>query len=289
MLSPILWLVVQLLSPPFDMMPSLMKSYPARLARTAVRLTGGVLDVILPPTCCVCQTRLTTHYNLCAPCWLKIEFIGPPLCDRLGLPLPYGGTEAVISAEAIANPPVYNKARAAGIYTGTLKSLIHDFKFRDRQDVVPLLLRWLERAGDEFWLDAELLIPVPLHRYRILKRRFNQAAVLARSLSRRVDAAWSPDVLVRSRSTAQQVGLSPRQRQENVRGAFHVPSSKAHLVAGKSVILIDDVITTGATISECARALLLAGAKEVNVVVLAMVVAGHVETHAGGLLLHEVG
>jgi len=234
------------------------------------RLVSVLADIAMPPVCFGCQVPLVDHHALCAACWADIDFIRAPLCDLTGVPMSYSVGEPMISAAAAADPPPYDRARAVGLYSGTLKSLLHDFKFRDRQELRRLFVRWLCEAGAPFWQDADLVIPVPLHTSRLLKRRFNQAAVLGREISRVNGVPFAPLVLRRTRATPQQIGLTRQQRRDNVRGAFAVPEHLAIKLYQAKVVLIDDVITTGATIAACTKALRQAGAARVDVLALAL-------------------
>jgi ComF family protein len=228
-------------------------------------------DLIMPPCCLVCRSPLNAHHLLCAPCWREVSFIRPPLCDVLGIPLPFDTGERTISAAAAARPPPYDRARAVAHYSGAMRTLVHQFKYADRHDARALFGRWLAESGRELLSGADLIVPVPLARLRLLTRRFNQAAILARELSRRTGRAVAPHALKRTRATPSQVGLTHDQRRRNVAGAFRVPKNRAALVRGRRVLLIDDVITTGATAEACARGLKRAGAAGVDVLVLAMV------------------
>lgn len=228
-------------------------------------------DVVMPPVCLVCRTRIETHDALCAACWRQIDFIRPPLCDRLGLPLPFDIGGPMISAAAAADPPPYYRARAVAAYTGSMQQLVHGLKFQDRHDVRRLLGRWLVDAGRELLAECEIVVPVPLARTRLLMRRFNQAAILAREVARVSGLRYEPMVLERTRATTSQIGLSRGERQRNVAGAFAVPKRRAAAVRGRRVLLIDDVVTTGSTVAACARALSRAGAAQVDVLALAIV------------------
>ncbi|WP_439543758.1 ComF family protein [Hyphomicrobium sp.] len=228
-------------------------------------------DVVMPPVCLVCRTRIETHDALCAACWRQIDFIRPPLCDRLGLPLPFDIGGPMISAAAAADPPPYHRARAVAAYTGSMQQLVHGLKFQDRHDVRRLLGRWLVDAGRELLAECEIVVPVPLARTRLLMRRFNQAAILAREVARVSGLRYEPMVLERTRATTSQIGLSRGERQRNVAGAFAVPKRRAEAVRGRRVLLIDDVVTTGSTVAACARALSRVGAAQVDVLALAIV------------------
>jgi ComF family protein len=185
--------------------------------------------------------------------------------------MPFDTGGVMVSAAATADPPPYARARAVASYAGVMRDLIHGFKFRDRHDVRRLFGRWLAEAGAELVAESEIVVPVPLGRWRLVLRRFNQAAILAREVARLTGLAYEPQVLERRRATRAQVGLTRSQRRENVAGAFAVPPSRRAVIRGRSVLLVDDVITTGATVGACAEALKRAGAGRVNVLALARV------------------
>jgi ComF family protein len=235
------------------------------------RALGALSDLVMPPVCLVCREPIGAHDALCARCWRGIDFIRPPLCDRLGMPLPFDTGGPMVSAAAAADPPPYDRARAVAAHTGSMRTLVHALKFHDRHDVRRLLGRWLVEAGRELLADAEIVVPVPLARRRLLARRFNQAAVLAREVSRLTGLGYEPQLLARTRATASQVGLSRGQRRRNVAGAFAVPRRLAPRAEGRKILLVDDVITTGSTVGACARALRRAGAARVDVLALALV------------------
>jgi ComF family protein len=187
------------------------------------------------------------------------------------MPLPFDVGERMVSAAAVARPPAYDRARAVAHYSGAMRTLVHQLKYADRQDARALLGRWLAEAGRELLAGADLIAPVPLSRWRLLSRRFNQAAILAQELSRLTGLPIDPQVLRRTRSTKTQVGLTHDQRRRNVAGAFSVPANRRARLHGQNVLLVDDVITTGATAEACARTLKRAGAARVDVLALAMV------------------
>lgn len=237
----------------------------------AIALGRALADAVVPAVCVACRTPVAGHDELCAACWRQVAFIRPPICDRLGIPLPFGTGDIMISAAASANPPVWGRARAVAAFDGVVRDLIHAFKYADRHDARRLFGRWLAQAGADLLPGADVLVPVPLARWRLLRRQFNQAAVLAQELSRRSGVRFHPDALRRTRATVSQVGLSHEERRRNVRNAFAVPARRAAAVSGRRIVLVDDVITTGATVEACARALLSAGATQVDVLALAMV------------------
>ncbi|MFN3744089.1 MAG: ComF family protein [Hyphomicrobiaceae bacterium] len=228
-------------------------------------------NVLAPSVCLVCHTRTAAHDALCAGCWQQVVFITPPLCHRLGLPLPFGGDGPQISAAAAADPPPYDRARAAAVFGGVVRELIHSFKYADRHEGRRLLARWMRGAGHELLADADLIVPVPMTRRRLMRRQFNQAALLGREVARSSGVPFDPFVLVKTRTTPPQVGSSAAQRAANVAGAFAVAAAARDRIAGRHVLIVDDVITTGATAGACARALRTAGAARIDVLAAAMV------------------
>jgi ComF family protein len=247
---------------------------PSRLARFTSGLRAYArrsLDVALPPLCPTCRD-LVTDSGVCPSCWSKLAFIAPPYCPRLGIPFVYDPGPGILSMQAIADPPAYQRARAAVRYDDVARQLVHAFKYSDRLDLAPMIGRWMARAGHELLDQADALVPVPLHWRRLWTRRFNQSAALAESVSRESGVAVAHRALQRVKATAQQVGLSRKDRAANVQGAFRVtPDAKADVV-GRRLVLVDDVLTSGATSDACARALLHAGAAQVDVLVFARVV-----------------
>ena len=229
-----------------------------------------LIDIITPPVCLHCHTPMATQDTLCPACWSAVDFIRPPLCDRLGIPLPFDAGTETISAKAVADPPVYGRARAVARYDSVMRDMVRDLKFHDRHDARKLFGRWLTQAGLDLLADTDILVPIPLHRLKLLKRRFNQSAILAAELARCSGHRTAPMALKRTRATAPQFGLTAAQRQTNVRGAFCVPARHRGEIKGRRVLLIDDVITTGATVTAATRALFDAGAETVDVLALAI-------------------
>src|SRR5580692_10280045 len=229
------------------------------------------LDIALPTLCVACREPVSGE-GVCARCWAKLSFIAPPCCPRLGIPFVYDPGPELLSMEAIANPPAYQRARAAVRYDEVARTLVHSLKYQDRTDLAPAMGRWMARAGRELLDGADMLIPVPLHWRRAWHRRYNQSGALARSIERASGVRLRGDVLQRVRPTEQQVGLSRPQRASNVQGAFKVSAERQAEIAGRRAILIDDVLTSGATLDACARALLRAKAAQVDVLVFARVV-----------------
>lgn len=240
-----------------------------RWARANLRYAA---DLILPPVCLRCHAPISAHGVLCADCWQGIDFITPPLCDRLGLPLPYGGDPPLLSAMALRHPPLYARARAVARFDGVMRDLIHSFKYSDRHEAAEVFARMLRSAGAELLRDADVIMPVPLHPRRLWTRRYNQAAILARRLAHATGVPLDLSTLRRVKRTANQVGLSRGDRRQNVAAAFAVAPKAAARIRGKRILLIDDVMTTGSTFGACARVLKDAGAAEVDCLALATVV-----------------
>ncbi|MGA7807552.1 ComF family protein [Bradyrhizobium sp.] len=229
------------------------------------------LDVALPTLCVGCREPVHGE-GVCAACWAKLSFIAPPYCPRLGIPFVYDPGPELLSMEAIANPPAYQRARAAVRYDDVAGTLVHALKYQDRTDLAPIMGRWMARAGSELLADADVLIPVPLHWKRGFSRRYNQSGALARAIERQSGVKLRGDLLQRVRATEQQVGLSRSERASNVQGAFKVSADRLPELRGRRAILIDDVLTSGATVDACARALLRAKVAHVDVLVFARVV-----------------
>ena len=234
-----------------------------------------ILDLGLPPLCPTCREPVADPGAVCSQCWSKLSFISRPYCERLGIPFAYDPGPGVLSMEAIADPPSYNRARAAVRYDETARTMVQAFKYGDRLDLAPAMGRWMATAGRELLGEADALVPVPLHWRRLWSRRFNQAATLAQTVSRISDVPVAHDLLKRMRATRQQVGLTQAERARNVQGAFRVPREARGDVRGKRLLLVDDVLTSGATLDTCARILLRAGAASVDVLVFARVVQAH--------------
>lgn len=233
-----------------------------------------VLDLLLPPQCLACGAAVDRTGALCAACWKRTAFIEPPICNRCGLPFEVDEGEDILCGACLDSPPDFDGARAALRYEGVGRDLVLGFKLSDRTYSAPALAAWMARAGAGLIAECDLAVPVPLHRWRLLARRYNQAALLAQAIGRQTAIAVQPDLLERVRPTRDQTRLSASARVANVRGAFRVRPRFAGRIAGMRVLLIDDVLTTGATASACARALHEAGAAQTVVLTLARRVLG---------------
>jgi len=245
----------------------------ARLIGAMRSVFDLVAGIALPQLCPACREPVEGS-GLCAACWTKLSFIAPPYCERLGIPFAFEAGPGLLSMEAIADPPAYGRARAAVRYDDVASTLVHALKYGDRLDVAPMMGRWMANAGRLLLAEADALVPVPLHWRRQWVRRFNQSALLAEVMAKVSGRSVAHRALKRIKATPQQVGLDKSARAHNVQGAFRVPAEGKAEAAGRKLVLIDDVLTSGATVDACARALLRGGAASVDVVVFARVVAG---------------
>ena len=230
------------------------------------------LAAVLPPRCLACGETVADPGTLCAPCWSRLAFLAGPVCAACGTPFEFESGPGALCGVCLAHRPAYRAARSALIYDEASRGLILALKHGDRTDSAPALAGWMAGAGREMLAAADIVAPVPLHRLRLLARRFNQAALLAHGIASRAGVACVPDLLIRRRRTPSQGGLSAAGRARNVAGAFRVNPARAAALVDKRVVLIDDVLTTGATAESCANTLLRGGAASVDVLTLARVV-----------------
>ncbi len=233
----------------------------------------AALDTLYPPTCLACRAATGEADALCPACWRAMRFIERPFCERLGTPFEQDLGAGLLSPQAIADPPVFRRARAVARFEdGPARRLVHRLKYSDRGELAGPLGAWMARAGADVLAEADAIVPVPLHALKLWTRRFNQAAALARAIARRTGKPFEPALLARVKATRSQVGLSREQRAQNVQGAFRAPPGAR--VKGRRIALVDDVLTSGATANAAARALLRAGAVQVDLIVFARVVTG---------------
>lgn len=247
-----------------------------RFAVTARAIAGGALDLLLPPRPLdEASGEMVASHGLTTWAWSCVTFIEAPLCDGCGAAFDYDPGAGVRCPACAARVPAFDRARAACLYDEHSRDLILKLKHADRTDLAGTFARWLARAAADILPEADAVTPVPLHRVRLLARRYNQAAEIARPLARLAGLAYFPDALVRRRQTGSQGGKSAQARRRNVAAAFVAPERWRARLAGKRIVLVDDVLTTGATAEACARALKAAGAARVDLAVIARVKQAH--------------
>lgn len=235
------------------------------------RLQTG-LDAVYPPRCLTCGDVVDGDYGLCGSCWREAAFIGGTVCDSCGVPLPGEvGNEAVTCDSCMHAPPPWSRGRAALLYRDTGRKLVLALKHGDRQEIARPAGLWLAQAAAPLITPNTLIAPVPLHWQRMIKRRFNQSALLAKALARQVDRPMAPDLLQRFRRTRTLDGLGRVERQEAVENSIRVHPHRRHRLIGRPVLIVDDVMTSGATLAACTQACRDAGAGPICVVTLARV------------------
>jgi ComF family protein len=239
------------------------------------------MNAILPPRCAGCGEVTDTTHAVCADCWAGLRFITTPQCSCCGYPFELDDGASIgsdgaelLCATCLQKKPAFDQARAALVYDDHSREYLLRFKHADRGDLTPLLARWVYQAGKGIWDQADLIVPVPLHRRRLLKRRYNQSGLLAAKLSKITGVSWDGLVLRRARYTRSLGGLGPSSRKREVGGAFDINEARArkYNLSGARVVLIDDVLTTGATANACVRVLKQSGAMHVSVITVARVV-----------------
>ena len=235
-------------------------------------MARGAADIILPPMAHDSR-EATAAAGLTPDAWSRIVFLEAPVCDGCGAAFEFDGGVFADDrcAACLARPYAFDRARAACVYDEASRGLILRFKHGDQQQFAPLFAHWIGRAAAHLTAEADVVVPVPLHPFRLLSRRFNQAAEIARPLARAADRDYLPDALVRTTHTLSQGGKSARGRRLNVKAAFAVTDAGRRRIKGRRILLIDDVLTTGATGEACARALIDAGARGVDLAVIARV------------------
>jgi ComF family protein len=225
------------------------------------------LQAVLPARCPVSGAIVPEPGLLAPDIWGRIDMIGPPICTQCGVRFDVPVSSDTLCPACLVEPPAFDAARSVFVYNDQSREMVLSFKHADQTHLVRSFVPWMARAGAEIFTDGMIVVPVPLHRLRLFRRRYNQSALLAQGLARHFGTSYRPDVLVRVRSTPSQGHLTRVQRFDNVTGAFQVPDRA--MVSGVDIMLIDDVFTTGATVEACARELKRAGARRVVVLTLA--------------------
>jgi ComF family protein len=222
-----------------------------------------ILDLLCPPTCPICHQEVETIHTLCCSCYKQLNFITKPCCQICGRPFEYVSSENLICGSCLKQKPPFRLARSILEYDNFSKQLILSYKHGDRTNHIPLFLKFLNLVPSDLYKNVDFIIPVPIHWTRRLKRRYNQAGLLGYALSKKVHIPLRTNILRRIKATASQGHLTPKERQRNIKNAFYVKNPKA--VQNKTILIIDDVFTTGLTVNTCAKILRRAGAKEIRI------------------------
>jgi ComF family protein len=229
-----------------------------------VRALRPLVDLVLPPRCPGCGVLVEGDLQFCAVCWNALRFISDPACQSCGKPFADGRDDDLVCAECLADPPLHDGIRAAVIYDDLSRSIVLKLKHGGKIGLARLVARHLQRHLPSE-RDGVILIPVPLHRWRLWQRGFNQSILIARSLAAPNGLPVETDVLRRIRATPPLKGMTRKQRSQAIRGVFDIPRDRHPRISGKHVLLIDDVYTTGATTRACVRLLKQAGAARVTI------------------------
>ncbi|OUS13916.1 hypothetical protein A9Q97_04295 [Rhodospirillales bacterium 47_12_T64] len=231
------------------------------------------VDYVLPPVCGRCREPVLASNGICGPCWSGLTFISDPCCACCGYPFDLSIEAGVLCGECLRTPKSFDRCRAALSYDDQSKDMIIGFKHSDRTYLAQLFSRWISLAGGDLLEEADVVVPVPLHPRRLLRRRYNQSALLAQRIAQECNKRYLPDLLIRSRNTPSQGHLSGGRRWSNVRAAFQLHPKYIELIKGKKIVLVDDVYTTGATLEACSRALQKGSVARVDALVLARVLS----------------
>jgi ComF family protein len=236
-----------------------------------IDLCRSAIDVLLPPRCLATGEIVDAPGMVSPEIWPQLQFIEDPFCKTCGIPFPFEIANDAICASCMEREPVFDATRSAVIYNEASRKMILAFKYGDRLHAVKTFAPWMMRAGQSLINQADYIVPVPLHNRRLRERRFNQSALLAQEIARNSSKSYIPDLLQRTRHTIPQQGLNYKERGKNVHGAFEVNKNHLPSIGGKTILLIDDVYTSGATLNECARVMKKAKATSVNVLTIARV------------------
>ena len=246
-----------------------------RFLAAGVRLQGkSMLELVYPPQCLACDVATSEPFGLCSRCWSGLKLISKPYCLRLGTPFSVDYGADMLSPAAIADPPRFDTGRAVALHDGVAKDLVSRFKYGERLDMSRLMARMMVQAGQDVLDGADLIVPVPMHRFRLWRRRYNQAAVLALAIGQMTTIPVSLNALQRVKNTVAQVGLRRNERRANLVGAFRVAPGAQMSLEGRHIVLIDDVRTTGSTLNACAHLLRKAGASRIDVLTFTLVPEG---------------
>jgi len=241
-----------------------------RFTKRIGELASNLPGMFVPMTCLTCDAFVEKQGGCCAKCWGELRFISEPMCPVYGTPFSVDMGDGVLSTDAIANPPPFERLRAVMLYDELARKMVSTIKYSDRTDLIPWISNWMKVAGKALLKETDIVVPVPLHKSRLRMRRFNQAGEIARRVCGDKNL-FRPEVLLRRKPTKQQVGLTEKERERNMSGAFVVPEEMKLHVKGKRILLVDDVYTTGSTVKAATRALKRGGASNIDVLVFAKV------------------
>lgn len=244
-------------------------SLPFRALR---HLWRGAVDAVLPPQCMLCTATVDEPGRLCPGCWPEVGFIAEPCCPSCGIPYAMPVPDGLVCAACIQKAPRFDRARAVFTYSGGGRDLVLRFKRGDRTDLAPGLAALMQTTGAALLADCDMILPVPLHRWRLWRRRFNQSALLAQRLGHLAGKPVRFDLLERPKPTRSLGRLNRTERRRVLAGAISLGPGATPAIRGKRLLLVDDVFTTGATVSACCRVLRQGGAAAVDVLTLARVV-----------------
>ncbi|MEX0283362.1 MAG: double zinc ribbon domain-containing protein [Paracoccaceae bacterium] len=232
----------------------------------------AVLHTLYPPSCVSCGELVESEFGLCGHCWRDMPFISGPVCDSCGVPLPGPVDGHRLECDAcMQTPRSWRMGRAAMLYSGTGRKMVLGLKHGDRQDIARPAGQWLAQAAKPLIQPDMVIAPVPLHRFRLLRRRYNQSALLSRAVATRLNLTHCPDLLVRTRQTPSLDRRTREERTEILSGAIAVHPGRTGQIKDRPVLIVDDVMTSGATLEACSTACLVGGASDVFVLVLARV------------------
>jgi ComF family protein len=232
----------------------------------------GALQLLYPPQCISCQAPVQSDFGLCAGCWRETPFLSGLVCDQCGVSLPgQDAEERALCDDCMTIARPWDRGRAALMYRDNGRRLVLALKHGDRMDLARPTSNWMLKAAQPILQPEMLAIPVPLHWTRLFRRRFNQAALLSRAIAKAAKLDHCPDALIRTRTTGSQEGKTRDARFANLVGAFRVPKSREKRVEARDILLVDDVMTSGATFAAATESLFAAGARSVSVLALARV------------------
>ncbi len=219
----------------------------------------NLLDVIYPPICIVCGNSVYEHGSICSKCWECINFISDPQCQICGFPFDFQVIEGAICAGCAYKKPYFSKARSVFLYDENSQKIITNFKYRDKTEYSSFFSRWMVRIGSNMLDECDFIIPIPLHPLKLFLRKYNQASLIANELHKHSKKKVLYNAIIRIKYTTKQASLVRKNRFKNIKGAFRINKKYIKLLEGKNILLVDDVITTGATINECAKSLIKQG------------------------------